>query len=86
MPTDQVIVELQVFSEVQVIFAIYLDICLKWKTRNDRTSGTQIQYKVDDSTIIKRLKTSDLVSHIPIFPILKPKTFLTKANISFVLS
>ena len=56
--TNQVIEESQEFSEIGIFFDFYL------QTRNDRTNGTQILYKVDDSTIIEHLKTSKFRSHI----------------------
>ena len=62
--TIQVIVESQGFPEVRVIFDIYLWISLKFKTKNERTNMTQIQYKVDHSTIITHLKMFDFDSHI----------------------
>ena len=62
--TNQIIEESQRFSEIRIIFDLYLDTSLKAKTRNDRTNSSQIQYKVDDSTIIKHLKTSEFLSHI----------------------
>ena len=62
--TNQIIDESQRFSEIRVTFDLYLDISLKSKIRDDRTNCTQIQYKVDDITIIKHLKTSEFLSHI----------------------
>ena len=62
--TNQIIDESQWFSEIRVIFDLYLDISLKAKTRNDRTNSSQIKYKLDDSTSIKHLKTSEFLSHI----------------------
>ena len=56
--TNQIIDESQRFSEIRIFFDFYL------QTRNDRTNGTQILYKVDDSTIIVHLKTSKFRSHI----------------------
>ena len=64
---------------------------MKSKTRNDRTNSTQIQYKVDDSTIIKYLKTSEFLSHIKtkqdinVHLTKKLETALTKTNISYVI-
>ena len=43
--TNQIIDESQRFSEIRVIFDLYLDISLKAKTRNDKTNSTQIQLK-----------------------------------------
>ena len=51
--TNQIIDESQQFSEIRVIFDLYLNIFLKAKTRNGRTNSTQTQYEVDDSTIVK---------------------------------
>ena len=62
--TNQIIDESHRFSEIRVIFDLYLDISLKAKTRNDRTNSSQIQYKLDDSTIIKHLKISEFLSYI----------------------
>ena len=56
--TNQIIDESQRFSEIRIFFDFYL------QKRNDRTNGTQILYKVDDSTIIEHLKTSKFRSHI----------------------
>ena len=61
---NQITDESQRFSEIRVILESYLDTSLKSKTRNDRANSTQIQYKVDDSTIIKYLKASEFLSHI----------------------
>ena len=89
--TNQIIDESQRFSEIRVIFDLYLDISLKVK-RNDRTNSTQIQYKVDDSTIIKHLKTSGFFSHIKTKQDMtaclsqKLETASTKTNISYVIS
>lgn len=85
-------IESQGFSEVRVIFDIYFEISLKSTTRTDRTNGTQIQHKIDDSIIIKHLKTSNFASHVPIKQDLtvrlgqKLETALTKVNISYVIS
>ena len=62
--TNQILDESQRFSEIRLIFIFYLHTSLKSKTRYDRTNGTQILYKVDDSTIIEHLKTSKFRSHI----------------------
>ena len=51
--TNQIIDESQQFSEIRVIFDLYVNIFLKAKTRNGRTNSTQIQYEVDDSAIVK---------------------------------
>ena len=89
--SNQIIDESQRFSEIRVIFDLYLDISLKVK-RNDRTNSTQIQYKVDDSTIIKHLKTSGFFSHIKTKQDMtaclsqKLETASTKTNISYVIS
>ena len=86
--SNQIIDESQRFSEIRVIFDLYLDISLKAKTKNDRTNCTQIQYKIDDSTIIKQLKTSEFLSHIKtkqdmtVYLSKKLETALTKTNIS----
>ena len=86
--SNQIIDESQRFSEIRVIFDLYLDISLKAKTKNDRTNSTQIQYKIDDSTIIKHLKTSEFLSHIKtkqdmtVYLSKKLETALTKTNIS----
>ena len=90
--TNQIIDESKQFSEIRVIFDLYLDMFLKAKTRNDRTNSTQIQYQVDDSTIIKHLKTSEFLSHIKtkqdmtVYLSKKLETALTKTNISYVIS
>ena len=89
---NHIIVESQGFSEVRVIFDIYLDISLKSTTRNDRTNDTKIQNEVNDCTIIKHLKTSNFVPHTQTKKDLtahlsqKLETALTKANISNVIS
>ena len=66
---------------------------MKSKTRNDRTNSTQIQYKVDDSNIIKHLKTSEFLFHVKTkqdmtvyFLSKKLETALTKTIISYVIS
>ena len=90
--TNQIIEESQRFSEIRIIFDLYLDISLKAKTRNDRTNDTQVQFKVDDSMIFKHLKTSGFLSHIKakqdmnVYLSKKLETALTKTNISYVIS
>ena len=90
--TNQIIDESQQFSEIRVIFDLYLDIFLKAKTRNGRTNSTQIQYEVDDSTIVKHWKTSEFLSHIKtkqgmtVYLSKKIETALTKTNICYVIS
>ena len=70
----------------------YLHISLKSKERNDRRNGTQIQSKVYDSTIIKRLKLLKFLSHIMTkqdwtgYLRQKLETALRKTNISYVIS
>ena len=76
---NQITDESQRFSEIRVILESYLDTSLKSKTRNDRANSTQIQYKVDDSTIIKYLKTSKFLSHI------KTKQNMTVLNVKLKL-
>ena len=90
--TNQIIDESQRFSEIRIIFDFYLHTSLKSKTRNDRTNGTQILYKVDDSTIIKLLKISKFRSHImtkqdwTVYLSQRLEIALTKTNISYVIS
>ena len=90
--TNQIIGESQRFSEIRIIFDFYLHTSLKSKTRNDRTNGTQILYKVDDSTIIKLLKISKFRSHImtkqdwTVYLSQRLEIALTKTNISYVIS
>ena len=90
--TNQIIDESQRFSEIRIIFDFYLHTSLKSKTRNGRTNGTQILYKVDDSTIIKHLKISKFRSHImtkqdwTVYLSQRLETALTKTNISYVKS
>ena len=43
------------FSEVRVLFDRYDELSLKSKNREDRTSGVQIQYKVEDDTNIENI-------------------------------
>ena len=92
LPTHQLIVQLQEFSEFWAIFAIYSDKSLKSKTRNNRTNDTQIQYQVDDSIIIKQLKRSDFVFHTQSKPNVtaylgqKPETATANAKIPYVIS
>ena len=43
------------FSEVRVLFDRYDELSLKSKTREGRTSGVQIQYKVEDETNIENI-------------------------------
>ena len=86
--TNQITDELQRFSEIRVIFNLYLDISLKSKTRDDRINSTQIQNRVDGSTINKHLKTSEFLSHIKtkqdltVYLSQKLENALTKTNIS----
>ena len=88
----KIIHESQRFSEIRVTFELYLDISLKAKTKDDRTNSTQIQNKVDDSTIIEHLKTFEFLSHIKTKQDItvslskKLETVLTKTNISNVIS
>ena len=89
---NQIIYESQRFSETRVIFDLYFETSLKSKTRNDRTNSTKIQYKVDDSAIIKHLKTSQFLSHIKtkqnmtVYLSQKLEIALTKTNISCVIN
>ena len=89
---NQIIDESQRFSETRVIFDLYFETSLKSKTRNDRTNSAKIQYKVDDSAIIKHLKTSEFLSHIKtkqnmtVYLSQKLETALTKTNISCVIN
>ena len=89
---NQIIDESQRFSETRVIFDLYFETSLKPKTKNDRINSTEIQYKVDDSTIIKYLKTSEFLSHIKtkqnmtVYLSQKLETALTKTNISCVIN
>ena len=82
----------QRFSEISVILRSLPWHILKSKTRNVSANSTQIQYKVDDSTIIKYLKTSEFFPHIKtkqgmtVHLSNKLETTLTKTNISYVLS
>ena len=43
------------FSEVRVLFDRYDELSLKSKTHEGRTSGVQIQYKVEDETNIENI-------------------------------
>ena len=46
------------------MFDFYLEPSVNSKTRRSRTKGTQIQYKLDETTTIKNLKTFGFVSHV----------------------
>ena len=61
---DIILKESKLFSEVRVIFDRYDEKSLKSKTRATRTSGIQIQYKIDDNTNIEHTSTSKFLSHI----------------------
>ena len=50
----QILRESEGFDEARVIFERY-DTSIKSRTRDSRTKGVQVQYKVDDDTVIARL-------------------------------
>ena len=52
------------FPEVRVLFYRYDELSLKSKTRDYRTSGIQIQYKVDDDTNIENITSEKFLSQI----------------------
>ena len=52
------------FDEIRVIFDRYIERSLKSKTRDARTSGIQVRYKVADDTCIEHISTSQFLSHI----------------------
>ena len=52
------------FDEIPVIFDRYIERSLKSKTRDARTSGIQVRYKVADDTCIEHISTSQFLSHI----------------------
>ena len=55
--------ESQGFTEVRVLFDRYDELSLKYKTREDLTSGIQIQYKIEDDTNIENLTSEKFLSH-----------------------
>ena len=55
--------ESQGFTEVRVLFDRYDELSLKYKTREDLTSGIQIQYKIEDDTNIENLSSEKFLSH-----------------------
>ena len=56
--------ESQGFHEVCVLFDRYDELSLKSKAREDRTSGIQIQYKIEDDTNIENIISEYLLSHV----------------------
>ena len=52
------------FSEVRVLFDRYDELSLKSKTREGRTSGVQIQYKVEDETNIENITPEIFLSFV----------------------
>lgn len=62
--TNQIGSESKKFFEVRVLFDLYFEVSLKWKTEDRRRKGTQIQNKVDDISNIRHLEASKYVSHI----------------------
>ena len=52
------------FDEILIIFDRYIENSLKSKTRDSRTSGVQVQYKIADDTRIEHISTSQFLSHI----------------------
>ena len=56
--------ESQGFHEMRVLFDRYDELSLKSKTREDRTSGIQIQYKIEDDTNIENIISEYLLSHV----------------------
>ena len=67
--------ETQGFSEVRVLFDRYDELSLKSKTREDRTFGRQIQYKIGDDTNIESITSEKFLSQ-----------FNTKRNLTKYLS
>ena len=55
--------ESQGFTEVRVLFDRYDELSLKYKTREDLTSGIQIQYKIEYDTNIENLTSEKFLSH-----------------------
>ena len=60
---------------MRVLFDRYDELSLKSKTREDRTSGIQIQYKIEDDTNIESITSERFLSH-----------FNTKRNLTKYLS
>ena len=56
--------ESQEYAEVRVLFDRYDGLSLKSKTTEDRTSGIQIQYKIEDDTNIKNITSEKFLFHI----------------------
>ena len=56
--------ESQEIPEVRVLFDRYDGLSLKSKTTEDRTSGIQIQYTIEDDTIIKNITSEKFLSHL----------------------
>ena len=52
------------FDEIHVIFDRYTLTSLKSKTREHRTDGIQVRYKVEDDTVIAKLTTAQFLSHV----------------------
>ena len=52
------------FDERHVIFDRYTLTSLKSKTREHRTGGIQVRYKVEDDTVIAKLTTAQFLSHV----------------------
>ena len=60
---------------MRVLCDRYDELSLKSKTREDRTSGIQIQYKIEDDTNIESITSERFLSH-----------FNTKRNLTKYLS
>ena len=56
--------ESQEYAEVRVLFDRYDGLSLKYKTTEDRTSGIQIQYKIENDTNIKNITSEKFLSHV----------------------
>ena len=89
--TNIVLSECRGYAEVRVIFYRYIKSSLKSKTRDSRTNGVQIQYKVADDTQISALDTHQFLSHIDtkheltIYLANKLKLALDETEINYVI-
>ena len=50
--------------EVHVLFDRYDELSLKSKTREDRSSGIQIQYRIENDTNIESITSEKFLSHV----------------------
>ena len=62
--TKIVLYEAKDYEEIRMIFDRYQENSIKDQTRNKRTQGTYIRYKIADDTKIQGVSMKKLLSHV----------------------